>query len=369
MSIKTAYSTKPAVKDAAAEVAAGIKESSPGVVVLFSSSKYEPAVVSKELQAAFKNALVIGCTTAGEIVSGKMLKNSIVAMGIGSDVVEDAAVEVVSSIKTENHVREAFASFENHFSVKMAEMDTSSYVGLILVDGLQGAEERLMEKIGDLTNITFIGGSAGDDLAFKQTFVYANGKSYSNAALLALLKVKNGFDIIKTQSFCAMKKKLKATKVDERNRTVLEFNGKPAAIAYAEALGVETEEGKNEFMRHPLGLIAADGQPFVRSPQQTKDNAMVFYCNIKEASELSVLESTDIVNDTRKEVEEKIRSIGSVSGMINFHCILRTLELEQKNQTAAYGKIFSSVPTIGFSTYGEEYVGHINQTSTILVFK
>jgi len=50
-------------------------------------------------------------------------------------------------------------------------------------------------------------------------------------------------------------------------------------------------------------------------------------------------------------------------------CILRTLELESKGITEAYGKLFTDIPTIGFSTYGEEYIGHINQTSTMLVFK
>ena len=34
----------------------------------------------------------------------------------------------------------------------------------------------------------------------------------------------------------------------------------------------------------------------------------------------------------------------------------------------AYGELFSKTPTVGFSTYGEAYLGHINQTSTILIF-
>ncbi len=324
MSIKTAYSTNPTVGDAAHEIAAEIKESDPRVVLLFSSTKYEPAAISAKVQAAFSNAIVIGGTTAGELVTGKMLKNSVVAMGIGSDIIEDAAVETVMAIKSENHVPEAFAAFEKHFNLKMVDMDPAKYVGLIIVDGMQGAEEKLMDKIGDLTNITFIGGSAGDDLAFKQTFVFANGKSLSNAAVLVVLKVKKGFDVIKTQSFCSMNKSLKATKVNEQNRTVLEFNGKPAMVAYAEALGVGPAESGNFFMSHPLGLIDPNGEPFVRSPQRVKDNAMVFYCNIKEDTVLSLLKSTDIVSDTRKAVDDKVRSLGSVEGIINFHCILRT---------------------------------------------
>jgi hypothetical protein len=84
---------------------------------------------------------------------------------------------------------------------------------------------------------------------------------------------------------------------------------------------------------------------------------------------LYLLESTDIVVDTKRSVKNKAAKMGKLSGIINFHCILRTLELESKGMTDDYGKIFSDIPTIGFSTYGEEFIGHINQTSTMLVFK
>ena len=58
-----------------------------------------------------------------------------------------------------------------------------------------------------------------------------------------------------------------------------------------------------------------------------------------------------------------------MSGLLNFNCILRTLELEATNQTEAYGKVFDDIQTVGFSTYGEEYMGHINQTATMVLFR
>ena len=64
-----------------------------------------------------------------------------------------------------------------------------------------------------------------------------------------------------------------------------------------------------------------------------------------------------------------MQSLGGYSAMINFNCILRTLELQQKWPYQEYGELFPDVPTIGFSSYGEEYIGHINQTATMLVFK
>ncbi|MDD4457627.1 MAG: FIST C-terminal domain-containing protein, partial [Syntrophotalea acetylenica] len=81
-----------------------------------------------------------------------------------------------------------------------------------------------------------------------------------------------------------------------------------------------------------------------------------------------LLESTDMLGDTARAIAEAREKLGRISGILDFDCILRTLDLRQQNPTDAYGKLFEGIPTAGFSTYGEQYIGHINQTATMLVF-
>jgi hypothetical protein len=367
--IITAYSTKDSIDDIVRDISQQIGFFDSKLLLFFSSSKFAPDDISLKMQETFPFSSVLGCSTSGEIVSGMMLDNSVVAMAFNSHAIKDARIEVIENLQDELAVRRAFNSFEKHFGVSVAEMNSHEYVGLVLVDGLSGAEEKLMEMIGDITNVVFIGGSAGDDLKFTTTSLFTKGECYSNAAVLALLKPGTDFTFIKTQSFCNLGKKLEVTKADKEKRVVHEFNGKPAAVAYAEVVGASVEEASKCFMHNPVGLVI-EGEPYVRSPQQIKDNgSMAFYCGVGEGMELSLLESTDIIKDTRAAIDKAVAELGHASGIINFNCILRTLELKQKNLTGEYGALFSEIPTVGFSTYGEAYIGHINQTATMLVFK
>jgi len=367
--IITAYSTKDTVDEIVKDISQQIGFFDTKLLLFFASSKFAPDDMSLKMQETFPFSSVFGCSTSGEIVSGKMLDNSVVAMAFSPHAVQDAKIEVIENLQDKDGVKRAFDSFAKYFEKPVAELDPHKYVGLILVDGLSGAEEKLIETIGDMTNVVFVGGSAGDDLKFTSTSLYAKGECYSNAAILAVLKPGTDFTFIKTQSFCNLGKTLNVTKADEKNRIVYEFNGKPAAVAYAETVGVSVEEASKFFMHNPVGLVI-EGEPYVRSPQQIKENgSMAFYCGVGEGMELSLLESTDIISDTRDSINKAVAELGNASGIINFNCILRTLELKQKNLTGEYGELFSSIPTIGFSTYGEAYIGHINQTATMLVFK
>ena len=199
MSIKATYTTEKNLDKAIAEIAGAIASGiAPKVVIYFASSAFEPEALAAGMQKAFPSSATLGCSTAGEIASGCMLDHAIVAMRLDGNVVEDVAIAMLGDIRADarSAVEDAFASFQARTGQSMAQLDPSKFVGIILADGLAGAEEGLMDRIGDLTNITFIGGSAGDDLKFQQTYVHANGKAYSGAAVLALVKPRNGFEIL-----------------------------------------------------------------------------------------------------------------------------------------------------------------------------
>ncbi len=368
MYFKSVYSTQTSIEKAVQELKNNLEGFETNLVLFFASPQYDAEVLGSVMQRVFSGCSTLGCTTSGEITSGKMLDHAIVAMAFHPDALLDYKVEVLTSIRSNDRVvDEAFASFANYFVSPMANMDPSEYVGMVLIDGLSGCEEVINERIGDLTNVSFVGGSAGDDLRFKTTYIYANGKAYEEAALLFLMKPTLPFSILKTQSFQDTGKVLTVTQTDEAKREITTLNGQPASVAYADALQVKQEELSKHMFKNPLGLMLAKDEPFVRSPRVIEEDRVLFYCNVKKGMELHLLRSTDIVKDTQKALKDYEDKLGKISALINFNCILRTLDLKEQNRTQEYADLFHHVPTVGFSTYGESYIGHINQTATILL--
>jgi len=336
------------------------------MILYFASPSYPAETISKEMADAFAGIHTVGCTTAGEMVSGKMGQNSIVAMAWHKTSLKYLQIEVLENIQTDTEVvAKAFASFEKSLGKQMKQLDPEQYIGMILIDGLSGCEEKLNDQLGNHTNVLFVGGSAGDNFIFQRTCLYVDGKVYSNAAVLLLMEPANGYDILKTQSFIPTEKKLTPTKVDEKRRMIIEFNGKPATEAYADILGITVDELAKNLGEYPVGLVFDEHNFFVRSPMKIEGTSVIFYCSVKEGLELTVLHSEDIVTATRADLAK----CGKFQAVVDFNCCLRTSELSRKNQLKAYSEIFGNVPAIGFATYGESYIGHINQTSTMLLLK
>lgn len=365
--ILTAYTSKNNYLNAVDDLVVQLNPVQPKLIIFFASIYYEPNTLAKAMEEVFPNTEIIGCSTTGEQCNDQIFNQSIVAMGISQEAIGDFTSGILHNISTSDETKALFEGFENTFSISMLAMNPKEYFGLILFDGGQEKEEKLLTSIGSLTNVTFIGGSAGNENNPKETYVYQNGKAYHDAALVLLCKPNMRFDFIKTQSFDVLKYQMTCTKVDSCQRTVLEFNNMLAITAYSNILGIDPKKADEYFMTYPLSILVYD-EPYVRSPLHVEGSGIHFHSNMIEGVTYNLLKSTSIVADSKIAIAEKAMNFGEISGLINFNCIIRYRELVKTSNVDAYGQIFTTIPTIGFNTYGETLIGHMNQTSTMLIF-
>ena len=351
-----------------------IKEQLSGIdaslVLFFASTVYSTEAISKGMAEAFPGIRTVGCTTAGEMGPHRMGNNSVVAMAWDKKSLKSLNIEVLENIKNDERcVSKAFASFEKSLQTPMKTLDPDRYVGIVLIDGLSNCEEMINDKIGNQTNVTFLGGSAADDFTYKGTYLYVDGCVYTNAAVLMLMEPTNGYAILKTQSFTSTEIMLVPTKVDEKRRMVIEFNGRPATEVFAESIGVAESEVVDFFGSFSLGLIFDEENYFIRTPQFVEDKSIVFACSIKEGLNLAIMKSRNIVEDTKNDLEKAKIEYGPIQMVIDFYCSLRNMELKRKDHYKEYSELYQDLKAIGFATYGESYIGHMNQTSTMLLLK
>lgn len=369
MSLRVAVSEASSPEVCARELRASIGGLEPTLVIFFASPSFDAERLGAALAREFGDVPSVGCSTAGELTSGRMLKGSVVLMALDRDSVEEAHVQTLDGrLDAAAEVGRAADALARGVGRPLARLSPERYVGLVLHDGINTSEERVMDRLCELTNVPFVGGSAGDGFQFKGTVVYENFRPRPGQTALCLMRPARPYAILKTQSFRVLDRTLTATEVDVARRTVKRFNGRPAAAEYAALLGVPLEQAPARFLAHPVGVVVGDDEPFVRAPARFEGDDMVFYCQIAEGVTTHLLESKDdIVEQTRADLAAALARHGSCTGIIDFDCVLRLLTIERLELSGPYGRVFESVPTIGFATYGESYIGHINQTATMLL--
>lgn len=367
MAIKTISIKGTDSSDIAAQAKEALKGFDVKFLLFFASSFYDDTNPIAELAAAFPDSRIMGSSSHSEYCNSGYTDHSVSIMAMDQDSVEDTCIQVVENIDQTVELQDVAKDMEAHFGGKDEIFNNfDKYVGIVLFESGAKAEEIFMDRLGTATDILFVGGSssAAENNISK---VYANGRSYANAAVLAILKTVRGYDVLKTQSACVMsERKLAVTKSDLHNRILYEFDGRPCGEVYAEVLGVSREEIPNYFVSNPLGIVA-DGEIFVRTFNQIQDGGITLHCGIPEGSEINVLKIGDIVSDTRQALDNTITY--EPAGVINFNCLYRTFEMLNKKLTDDYCALWGRYPSIGFSTGGEAFLGHINETSTVLIIK
>ncbi|MBV8092357.1 MAG: FIST C-terminal domain-containing protein [Acetobacteraceae bacterium] len=369
--IRRGFSQSHNPAEAVRELHAQIAQPDPGLVVFFCSANYNLDSLATEIARHFPREHTIGCTTAGEITPIGYLDHSLTGFSIPA--AECCAVaEIIPEMS-------AFRMPRGHGAAEAAvtalarlghSVDQKQTFAMLLSDGLSTNEEALLASIHErIDNIPLAGGSAGDGLRLKQTFVYHGGRFHQNAALLALVNIQHPFKIVKCQHYTGSNIRMVVTAADPAKRIVHEINAEPAAQEYARIVGVDVAAlTPMMFAEFPV-MVRLGGDYFVRSIQKTnRDGSLTFFCAIDEGVVLTLAQREDMIENLEAFFQDIRQEMGPPQLVIGFDCILRSLEAEMRQVRHRASRILAANNVIGFSTYGEQFTAmHVNQTFTAVV--
>lgn len=353
---------------AVAELALALDQPDIGLVIVFFSSSFDRDRLGAALKDRFASVTVIGCTTAGEIGPAGYLEGGLSGVSIHRDdlICEVALLENLSAVDFRGGQRFAH-DLKETLRRRVSGLAPENAFAFMLIDGLCVREEIVARAFYDgLGGIALIGGSAGDDLAFRETKVLCDGRFVSNAAVLLVATTPFPFEVFKTQHFVSGDERLVVTGAIPEKRIVTEINGCPAAEEYAGAVGIELDRlDATIFAAYPV-VVRIGNADFVRSIQQMNaDGSLTFYCAIDEGIVFKLAKGVDMIDNLAAVLESVAQRIGPPSLILGCDCILRHIEAKRRGIRERIGTLLAASNVVGFSTYGEQYRGmHINQTFT-----
>ena len=384
---------KEAVLQAKAKLGGGRVDLS----MVYCSSKYDYQKVVDVVRASTNKAPLIGCSSAGEFTEDKVEKGSIAVGLISSD-------EIKFFTAMAEGIREDPEVVVRSLANKLPdEVEGYPYLtAILLIDGLAGVGE----EMAVLTSYAFdrvfvqkgrfVGGAAGDDLRYKETFVFSEDKVATNSACICLLASKIPLFSGVKHGHTPLSGPLKITKA--KGNIVYEVEGKlpwevwkKETAQAAKKSGIDVEKLKDTaeiaqfFANHDLGLVTEkEGEYKIRWPTGINDDGSLnFSCGIAEGAVFRIMDGSNIekqINSAEEAAREAMQSAENAgysdfAGILVFDCAVRQLMLGDRFAEAVdrFKKVLPGVPVLGWETYGEirmepgQFSGFHNTTSVVLV--
>jgi hypothetical protein len=361
LKVRQGQSTKSDVHEAVCDLATQIEQPNTQVSLVFFSDEYDPQQLGRALQEHLPGP-VIGCTTAGQISKTGFQLGGISGASLAGNELSAIPYLIHPLSSQTEQIAKIAADVQRQLSLYAV-----SAFGFLLVDGLSMKEEPLISALYmSLGNVPIFGGSAGDGLKFKQTFVYFNGELLQDAAVFTLFLTTLPFHIFKHQHFLPTSRRLVVTAADPDNRMVKEINGEPAVEAYAQLIGTPIDQlNSTVFSRNPL-MLHIGNDYYVRSISNVEpDGSLKFFCAIDSGLVLTIGQGDSAVESLNRQLQRMRQEIGDPVIIIGCDCILRRLEMEENGIDESIGKMMAESKVVGFSTYGEQINSvHVNQTFT-----
>jgi len=324
---------------------------------IFADKKYlMDESITSLIYATFKNSILMGCSTAGEIGNKQVHEGSFVLTSIKFE-----TSRVKKSTYHLKNVKESFSAGE--FIANQLLEEDLKYV-YVLSDGINVNGSNLLDGINSVLNetVNVSGGLAGDNAEFLDTYVADMNNNFVINCVSAV-----GFygDQISTDSgsfggWDSFGIDRLVTKSIEN--VVYEIDGKPALDLYKSYLGELSNELPGSALFFPLEMRTIENdESLVRTILgiNEKDKSLTFAGNIAEGSYIKLMKTNveRVINGAEKAALQLPISQNLKNELIFMvSCVGRKLVLKQLTQDeidAVTSQFGENTTFAGFYSYGE----------------
>ena len=299
--------------------------------------------ISTLIKTHLKDANIIGTTTAGEILDGKMYDETILI-----------SFTVFKSTSIRSKLFDLEKDFDiNNITETLVVDDTKALI--IFSDGLKSNAEELLKDITSIDpKIVIAGGRAADFIKFEKTFVFDDSSNTQNGFVIASL---SGSELIVNSDYMLnwnqIGREMRVTKA--KGNIVYEINNMKIKDLYKKYLGAEVADNlPSAGSEFPL-ITVRKGIKVARSPISILDDGSFLFggnLNVGEKVKFSYGNLNDIKNSI---YENNVKfSKLPIESIFVYSCSSRKT-LMGKELEAEFDMLSSLATTSGFFTYGEYF--------------
>lgn len=287
------------------------------------------------------DALLIGATTAGEIIDGVMTSGEIIV-----------SVSLFDSTTIQTYYY-PYSDYANGVRAAQEILTDRTKVCIALSEGLKSDSESFLNGFTSIRNdVVVAGGNAGDDLTFTRTYIFKENTIYEDGIVLAVLE-SDVLNVNRTYAldWTMIGKEMTVTRADKN--VVYEIDGRDILELHAHYLGEETvAEMPSSAIEFPLVKVE-DGVDIARSMiGQTGDGGLIYAGHFYNGEKVRfAIGNVENILDHAVDMRDRIASAPAEAIYI-YSCSVRKHFLkEQLNYE--FGLLNEIAPTAGLFTYGE----------------
>jgi hypothetical protein len=347
---------------AASAAVLGLDGETPSLVIVYASIQYDLHALLAAIRSVTGDATLVGATGAGQFANGTF--QPIGAPGV-------VVLALTAGPYTYGVASAAsIAGDLDAIGQRLARESRAAAGGgaygavLLLSDWLIGDQQKLIQGIYRVTGprVPTVGGCAGDNLDLGPTLVFHNNQVLEQGAVAVWIASEHPLKVVTHHGWEPLGIPMLVGRVDGTD--LQELDGKPAALAYREQLGLPAEALASPAafwtvgLRHPLAVIQPDGSLLIRAViAKTQTDSLTTTSKVPVGCVVHVTTGTTdtLLGCIEPLAHEALDGRPDAGVLLAFSCVARAqvfgdrLAEESRMLQAEAGL----VPTFGFYSYGE----------------